>query len=246
MNNKRVKGTIIAIDNSSVNDFFKDRASKYNQNNPLKAVLYQDNNPQIAIDRDLKEKKKLLPLLNLIKSTKVLDIGCGIGRWAKTMAPLVHKYHGTDLMPQFIDIAKEECKEFSNVTFQSISAQEITDTSIDGKFNLIFISGLLIYLNDNEIRNLFNVLNSYMENHCQILIREPIGIEERLTLNKVWSEELQCEYSAVYRTVQEYKELFLNFQNTKCIISSRLYEQNLNNREETAHYYFILEKVIYE
>ena len=173
MNNKRVKGTIITIDNSSVNDFFKDRASKYNQNNPLKAVLYQDNNPQIAIDRDLKEKEKLLPLLNLTKSTKVLDIGCGIGRWAKTMASLVYKYHGTDLMPQFIDIAKKECKEFSNITFQSISAQEITDTSIDGKFNLIFVSGLLMYLNDNEIRNLFNVLNSYMENHCQILIREP-------------------------------------------------------------------------
>lgn len=39
MNNKRVKGTIITIDNSSVNDFFKDRASKYNQNNPLKARI---------------------------------------------------------------------------------------------------------------------------------------------------------------------------------------------------------------
>lgn len=243
MNNKRVKGTIITIDNSSVNDFFKDRASKYNQNNPLKAVLYQDNNPQIAIDRDLKEKKKLLPLLNLIKSTKVLDIGCGIGRWAKTMAPLVNKYHGTDLMPQFIDIAKEECKEFSNVTFQSISAQEITDTSIDGKFNLIFISGLLMYLNDNEIRNLFNVLNSYMENYCQILIREPIGIEERLTLNKVWSEELQCEYSAVYRTKFELASIIeSSLTNLELVNSDFLFDDKLNNRVETKQYYFLYER----
>lgn len=243
MNNKRVKGTIITIDNSSVNDFFKDRASKYNQNNPLKAVLYQDNNPQIAIDRDLKEKKKLLPLLNLIKSTKVLDIGCGIGRWAKTMAPLVNKYHGTDLMPQFIDIAKEECKEFSNVTFQFISAQEITDTSIDGKFNLIFISGLLMYLNDNEIRNLFNVLNSYMENYCQILIREPIGIEERLTLNKVWSEELQCEYSAVYRTKFELASIIeSSLTNLELVNSDFLFDDKLNNRVETKQYYFLYER----
>lgn len=205
--------------------------------------MYQDNNPQIAIDRDLKEKKKLLPLLNLIKSTKVLDIGCGIGRWAKTMAPLVNKYHGTDLMPQFIDIAKEECKEFSNVTFQFISAQEITDTSIDGKFNLIFISGLLMYLNDNEIRNLFNVLNSYMENYCQILIREPIGIEERLTLNKVWSEELQCEYSAVYRTKFELASIIeSSLTNLELVNSDFLFDDKLNNRVETKQYYFLYER----
>ena len=75
MNRSRIHGTVVQIDNGSVNDFFRNRADRYSADNPLKAVLYQDNNPQIAIDRDLKEKEKLIPLLNLTKSTKVLDIG---------------------------------------------------------------------------------------------------------------------------------------------------------------------------
>lgn len=240
MNTNRIKGMVVQIDTGSVNDFFKNRADRYSSDNPLKSVLYQDNNPQIAIDRDVKEKEKLLPLLNLTKSTKVLDIGCGIGRWAKTIAPLVDIYHGTDLMKEFIDIAKEECKEFQNVSFQAISAQEIDSSSISGKFNLIFISGLLIYLNDSEIKNLFHVLSGYAEKDCRILIREPIAVTERLTLNKVWSEELQCEYSAVYRTLDEYKELFGYFNGFVLFENQKLYETNLNIREETMHYYFVL------
>lgn len=243
MNTNRIKGTIVPIDKSSVNDFFKNRADRYNPDNPLKAVLYQDSNPQIAIERDIKEKEKLLPILKLNKSTKVLDIGCGIGRWAKNMALLVDKYHGTDLMPEFIEIAKEECKEFKNVSFQAISAQEINSLSISGQFNLIFISGLLIYLNDNEIKDLFHVLSGYAEQNCKILIREPIAVIERLTLNKVWSDELKCEYSAIYRTKFELTNIIeSSLTNLRLVSSDFLFDDKLNNRIETKQYYFLYER----
>ena len=50
--------------------------------------------------------------MNLTKSTKVLDIRRGIGRWAKTVAPLVHKYHGTDLMPNLLILQKKRVKKY--------------------------------------------------------------------------------------------------------------------------------------
>lgn len=240
MNNKRISGKAVNIESGSIRNFFKKRADGYSNNNPLSAVLYQDNNPQVAIDRDMKEKEKLLPLLDLNKQDKVLDLGCGIGRWAETIAPLVYKYHGIDLMPDFIQIATENCKGFENTTFQVLSAQEISPTNIIGTFNVILISGLLIYLNDEEVKQLFKILNCYIEESCRVLIREPIGINERLTLNEVWSEELMCEYSAIYRTQCELLDLVEHeLFNSKLLKSGYLFEDKLNNRVDTKQYYFL-------
>ena len=44
--------------------------------------------------------KQILPLLDVSTSTKVLDIGCGIGRWAEAFVGKIDFYHGTDLIPE--------------------------------------------------------------------------------------------------------------------------------------------------
>ena len=55
-----------------------------------------------------------------IKFTKedvVLDLGCGIGRTCKWVAPYVKKYIGIDFIPEMIKKARIHNKEFQNAEF---------------------------------------------------------------------------------------------------------------------------------
>ena len=43
----------------------------------------------------------------------------------------------------------------------------------------------------------------------RIYLREPVAVEQRLTLDRFFSKELEHEYSAVYRTVAELKDMLV-------------------------------------
>lgn len=79
-----------------------------------------------------------------------------------------------------------------------------------------------------------------------VCIREPIAVQDRLTLKNFYSNELEDNYNAIYRTRDE---LLAFFQETLLcsgfIVKKEHYlfeENSLNNRKETAQYYFILER----
>ena len=88
INNKKI------ISKKKIKIFFKDRANTYDEKQSLKTVIYQDKNPMLAKERDLFEKKKIKDILNVSKNDVILDIGCGIGRWADGMSEKVKKYVG--------------------------------------------------------------------------------------------------------------------------------------------------------
>ena len=84
------------------------------------------------------------------------------------------------------------------------------------------------------------------EEHGIICIREPIGIIERLTLKDFYSEELQDNYNAIYRNrleLQNFFEKTLLAKGFRIREEGFLFEEDtLNNRKETAQYYFIFER----
>ena len=98
------------IDKKNIKLFFEQRAKTHDENHPLKSVIYQDKNPSLAIERDILEKKKIKKILNISKNDVVLDVGCGIGRWADGMSHVVKKYVGIDFTNEFINIAKKNIK----------------------------------------------------------------------------------------------------------------------------------------
>ena len=75
-------------------------------------------------------------------------------------------------------------------------------------------------------------------------MREPCGINSRLTLKDFYSEGLQHEYNAIYRTSEEYSKLIKNFLvGFEIINEGYMFEQDeLNNRKETVQYYYILKR----
>ncbi len=239
---RRIRGRALEISDGSIRKFFTDRARRYDPARELTAVLYQDSRPELAARRDEEEKALLLPMMSLAPTDRVLDLGCGIGRWAATIAPLVGAYHGLDFTAEFIEVAREKCRGVPSATFQAMAVQDITQDNLEtpGPYSLVLISGLLAYLNDAEVARLFQVLNRCTGSASRVFVREPVGIQGRLTLDRIWSDELHCEYSAIYRTREQIEECIAGLHGSRIVCSRSLYTADLNRRRETIHHLFVV------
>ncbi len=238
----------INIDYEETSRFFGERAKKYKEDNPYSVTMYQDNNPELVRIRNEKEVEKLLPKLRLDERSRVLDIACGIGRWADAITQDISGYIGVDFSKELIEIAKSRNTK-ENFSFYQGAASDISDIlashHIQG-INKILMMGILIYLNDNEVADLFKQVGSIAGKNVTICIREPIAIEDRLTLKEFYSAELKDSYSAIYRTreeLNEYMQENLVREGLQIKQEGFLFEEDaLNNRKETAQYYYLLER----
>ena len=242
----RIYDRDVSIDTQSVAEFFEKRASKYESLHPLATVIYQDNNPELAKARDDHEKMTLLPYINPELNDKVLDIGCGIGRWAHALYKDVHSYMGIDASDGLISIARKKFADCPNVNFKVADAATIKSEEIsqNPEFNKVLISGLLIYLNDLDVHHLLSQVSKLASNHATIIIREPLAISNRLTLKEFWSEDLDQSYSAIYRTKEQLISIFsrtLLSGSFELKESKTLFGESLSNRRDTSQHFFVFE-----
>lgn len=98
-------------------------------------------------DVDAYEAKLALVRSKLKASDHVLEIGCGTGTTAMTLAPSVRRYTATDLSHAMVEIAKKKLTPNSpqNITFRCESATE----EADGRpFDAVFAFSLLHLVDD--------------------------------------------------------------------------------------------------
>ncbi len=244
----RIKEKITDIDYGKSKQFFKNRAGKFREDNPYSVTMYQDNNEALVRERNRLEIEKLLPLLSLDKNSRVLDIACGIGRWADALPDAIEEYCGIDFSGELIEIANSRNTK-ENFSFLEGAANE-TETVLKrngkGRYNVVLMMGILIYINDSDMASILEQVIRSCEEHARICIREPIGMAERLTLKEFFSDELKDNYNAIYRTREELMDFFREtFLKEGFCVSEEgfLFEgDELNNRKETIQYYYILER----
>ena len=125
MNSHRIYSRKLDINTQNTMDFYNERARRANlMDCPYTSVLLGDQNPEYAKQWNVFEKERILPELELDKNSKVLEIGCGIGRWAETVIPLVKLYRGVDFSSGMIEAAGARCVfpgedyDFINASFQ--------------------------------------------------------------------------------------------------------------------------------
>ncbi len=237
-----------AIDKSAVFDFFEKRAEKVGTLGPTRAVIYQDKSPDLADRRDAAEKALLYPRIELGTDDVVLDAGCGTGRWAELIIPACDFYHGIDASPGLIQVAKQRFGHFRNAKFSVCSLSEISpalfgDTRL---FSRILSFGVYIYLNDDEVLLALNRIAFVAAQKARIILREPVGIKNRLTLKEYFSEDMDQNYNAIYRTEMELLNMFdatIESVGFRLIDSGDVYQETeLNNRAETKQRWFMFER----
>ncbi len=242
---QRIVGEKADLDYGNIREFFEERGKNKELGNKYNYVLYQDDCPELAIKRDRQEKEKIAACLSFKQGQRVLDVGCGIGRWGEYLLERGLYYVGVDASRNMIEMAQKNLSAFVDKrlltgTFQQLR-ECLENNNERGLFDKIFVNGVFMYLNDRDYQKALADLYSLCAPKCEVYVKESMGIENRLTLDRIYSESLTQDYSAVYRSIEEYREsLTAAFGKDFLLMrEGRLYDEELENRKETVDYYFI-------
>ncbi len=249
MSEHRIYNKKFDINTQNTVDFYNARAKRLGEMDcPYTAVLLGDQNPKHAEQWNIYEKENILPLMNINASGRVLDIGCGMGRWAESIIPVAEYYYGVDFSCEMIKIAKERCNfidrdyDFVTASFQEAVSE---NASYKHKFNRVIMCGVCMYINDADLSACMEKLNDLLDEHCIMYFTETVAVENRLTLNECESVALKATYDVIYRTTEEYNSFYSPLIQNGFKITHQAYLPHLNNEKgfsETDRWFTILER----
>ncbi|MEI8064358.1 MAG: class I SAM-dependent methyltransferase [Verrucomicrobiota bacterium] len=154
--------------------------------------------------RQYAEWRRFRSLIPLKRHMNVLEYGCGAGRWALLIGPHVHRVIAVDYSEEMIRLARQRQQQTGldgRVEFVTASATEFTS---DLKFDLIYFSSVLQYLDDNDCRQTIRNAVSMLA-PCGIMIdRSTCSAPNRKHFN-------DNSYQAIYRTKEELESTFADF-----------------------------------
>jgi ubiquinone/menaquinone biosynthesis C-methylase UbiE len=86
----------------------------------------------------------------LSKESVVLEIGCGVARIGRELAPFVKEWHGVDISRQMLTYAKQRTRHLPNVTFY-----ELHDTALPmfdgGVFDFVYCTIVFMHLDKEDL-----------------------------------------------------------------------------------------------
>lgn len=248
----RVYNDHVVIDYHSLHEFYKTRAlDKISIDVDAPVVLVGDKDKAKIDEWTSFEVENRLPLLSLDQNSVVLEAGCGTGRITKYITPTAKAYLGIDYVKELIEIIdkRNDIEKKDMTFFIHSSMQELANGNVEMpfelKFNRFIISGgVLMYMNDEDIKHVLLDINNRLEHESIIYISEPIALKERLTLNNFYSETLKSNYSAIYRTEKDYLDIFDIFivNGFELKLSEEFFFQDIKAQKETKQWIFILKR----
>ena len=160
----------------------------HGHNLPLSALAY----------RLRKELSTIGEWLDLVgDSGSVLDLGCGAGAWVEIFAQRYQAVIGVERSPLMVEAARQRVAHMPNAhILQGDTRKDLPE----GPFNIIFLGGLCMYLNDADVVELLGSLKLRLGEEGSIILREST-VRKGMHLAK-------GEYQAVYRSVEMYGQLF--------------------------------------
>lgn len=228
----RIYNEVTDINADDVKSFYEKKASA----NLLNAVFLNDKLPNTAHSlRNQKEKEALCSFLEN-KKYKILEIGCAAGRWVDNLIDkYIEKYDGIDFCANFISAANEKFKDFSNINFFQMAVSNLNLNILDENYDLIIICGTSMYINDDELLQLYKNINKFLLRGAKLYVQESVSIiNQRLTLKNFYSDELKENYNAIYRTPEEYIDFIKSSINNLNLVKKEfILTENTGARKET-------------
>jgi len=243
--NGRFYGKSINVDSGSIKEFWNNNAKK---DSSLKSVLLGKDFG--ANSADLHNQKETKILLDFIGNDKkdILDIGCGIGRWAYNLLSIINLYHGIDFSDEFIKAANNSFAKYENIQFFCASAAKIEYENLGmlKKYDLVISTGVSMYINDDELERIYSTINRLTTNGSFLYLQDTTSLlETRLTLKDFYSKELETKYNAIYRTRGEYENFFDKYLSDFELLNNGtdlLLDKESGAREETNARYWCFRK----
>ncbi len=198
------------LDAKKVKAFWDNRSRYYNQQ-PFESIVNLEQDPENLDLKIREETSKVFAWLPDVMGKRVLDLGAGIGQWAfRFQKRRAESVTAVEFSESLVSIGREEAcqRGVDNVHFVVASAEDYTSNEL---FDIVLISGLMVYLNDCQAEKLLSHLVALTTPETVILLRDGTGTAGRYEINNRFSEVLDTEYSATYRTAEQYTTLFARY-----------------------------------
>jgi len=169
--------------------------------------------PQAIKDEFLRQEELtvsvILPLCNAESDLRVMDLACGAGRVAESVlqaASLKGRVFMTlvDFNPKTIVLAKQNLKDYHNISFKIADAYDIGNV-FNGGFDAVICLDLLHHISD--VNSLFAQIKKVLKPNGlfigNVLAAETYAEWDRLKYGRIksWRRRLLCSLSQkVYRT----------------------------------------------
>ncbi len=128
----------------------------------------------------------------------VLDLGSGVGYWAEEFARSFSRVVAVEGSNVLYLALEERCSSYANI--RTVHGN-ILSFELDGHYSLVFLGGLLMYVDENDVIALLQKLIPCLEPDGVILCRESTVQGETVT-------RTTGDYPVIYRSVPDYKRIF--------------------------------------
>ncbi len=149
---------------------------------------------------ELRKVKKLLPAR---RPLRILELGCGSGRFAISLASVASKVTAVDFSQVQLDVGIQDCRNagISNVEFINASVTDYVPETGE-IFDVIYFAGVLQYLSDEEVEEILNRLRNFISPSTVIIERGTIVKNTERFISESDS------YFSIFRTSEEMIGLF--------------------------------------
>jgi len=202
-------------------DKFWERYSK--QNNSENSRMNLEVDEKKASEKFVLEKQHLEKIISFKKSDTVVDLGAGIGLWSDFFSKKVSKVYLVEKQEHFITHAKKRINDLMLFNIETVLSDVIDFDIQENSVDYVFISGVTIYLSDDVLYVLAKKIFSYLKPNGKLIHRDAYGINERYVVDK-YSDALGLDYSALYRTREEYDNYFIKKGNFKKKYDQDMYD----------------------
>ena len=201
------KNKNISLNSADIRHFWEERAKRYQQQELIN-VSNLESNAELAREKHRQEHKVLMDYMRPKPGQQILDLGAGHCAWSSVFARIVAHVDAVEYSAGMIGLARRniEAEGLKNITLHHGAAQ---DFNSDRRYDIVLLSGLAIYLNNDELATLLRRIQGYLKPGGRVILRDSTGKEAPLTIRNRYSEELDANYSAHYRTSEQYIACFV-------------------------------------
>lgn len=226
-------------------DFWENRSNSKNQY--IHSISNLCNNEEFARLKNKFEKDKIIKLFETLNRqfNSCIDIGAGTCQWTDILINYSKRILETDTSRKMLLLGKENNLKIEKTSKISYFFGDITtkQNPENSPYDLIFLSGLLLYLDKIKYKNLMRFISDNISIGTLIILREPVGLNGKYIINNEYSKELKCNYSAIYRTEKDIIHT-MNKLNLKQTFSQWMHEDGskFNKWKETRLKLMVFEK----
>jgi SAM-dependent methyltransferase len=165
----------------------------------------------------------------------ILDLGCGDGTLLILLRELstIKEFHGVDLSETLlgkINARWGDCGSLHLYFTDALILEEFPGTDITTCL------GMFPYIFDDQ--DLYKIISKVRSR--TLIVRTPCTLKDEDEYINKFSDDLNANYSAVYRTLVFYKTMLSKIFDVKII--SRSYPDEIEGKYGTKHFFFVCEK----